>query len=117
MFQVKGTTITMSRGDTGAVTITATGYNFGTNDRAIFSVKNARGTVILQKAFEMENNSFTMSFLNADTDTQTPGNFTWDVRYVINPYYDDGNNIIDGDQVITPNEPMRLILLATVGDV
>ena len=117
MFSVSGTTITMSRGDTGAVVISSTGHTFNAEDRALFSVKNPRGTTIISRVFELTDGAFTMNFLNADTDTQSPGSYTWDVRYVIHPYYDENENIIDGDQVITPNTPMKLELLGTVGDV
>jgi hypothetical protein len=39
------------------------------------------------------------------------------VRYIIHPYYDDSGNIVDGDQVITPRQPMELQLLQVVGEV
>lgn len=117
MFIVEGDNITMSRGDTGALTITAEGYNFGVDDRALFSVRNQFGTIVIQRVFEMENNAFTMTFFNSDTDKQKIGNYTWDVRYVINPSYDENDNIVDGDQVITPNDPMPLTLKAVVGDI
>lgn len=117
MFIVQENNIILSRGDTGALTITADGYTFGPNDRALFSVRNQYGTIVIQRAFELTNNAFTMTFFNADTDTQNPGNYTWDVRYVINPSYDDAGNIVDGDQVITPNDPMPFTLKAVVGDI
>lgn len=117
MFIVDGNTITLSRGDTGALEISAEGYNFGENDRALFSVKAGNGTLVKQRAYQMTNNSFTVTFFNADTDLLTPGGYTWDVRYVINPYYDDAGNIVDGDQVLTPNNPMTMNLLTVVGDI
>lgn len=117
MFIVDGNKITLSRGDTGAFIVEATGYDFGPDDRALFSVRNGAGTIVIQRAYELENNAFTVTFFNADTDTLIPGTFYWDVRYVINPVYDGNNNIVDGDQVITPNSPMALNLLAVVGDI
>ena len=41
MFDVKNMGISVSRGDTGTVTIHTTGYTFGENDRAIFTIKDA----------------------------------------------------------------------------
>lgn len=117
MFNVRGTVITMSRGDTGAVEIAANGYTFGADDRVLFSIKSSAGTIVLQRVYEMQNNTFTVTFFNADTDTLLPGRYAWDVRYVVHPYYDANNNIIDGDMVMTPHVPMELQLLATVGDV
>ena len=119
MFGVNGYVITLSRGDTGAIKFTAqTDYTFESVDRALFSVKNAIGEVVKQAAFALdENKSFVVSFFNADTDNLAAGAYSWDVRYIIHPYYDDEGNIIDGDQVITPRQPMELQLLQVVGEV
>ena len=119
MFGVEGYTITLSRGDTGAIKFTAyTDYTFAAEDRALFSIKNAIGEVVKQAAFELdENNSFTVSFFNADTDNLSAGSYSWDVRYIIHPYYDAEGRIIDGDQVITPRQPMDMQILQVVGEV
>lgn len=119
MFNVDGYVITLSRGDTGAIKFTAdTTYTFESVDRALFSVKNALGEVVKQAAFALdENKAFVVSFFNADTDNLAAGSYLWDVRYIIHPYYDDAGNIIDGDQVITPRQPMELQLLQVVGEV
>ena len=119
MFGVEGYTITLSRGDTGAIRITAsTDYTFEDTDRALFSIKNAIGEIVKQQAFKIdENNSFTVSFFNADTDNLAAGSYSWDVRYIIHPYYDSDGNIVDGDQVITPKLPMEMQLLQVVGEV
>ena len=123
MFNVEDYTITLSRGDTGALIVNATAnldgsdYTFAAEDRALFSIKNANGEIIMQKAYEMTDNAFTVYFLNGDTDSLSPGAYSWDVRYIIHPYYDASGKIIDGDQVITPKTPMNMTLLTVVGDV
>lgn len=123
MFSVEGTTIILSKGDTGAVEFDATvtldgdAYTFSSDDRALFSIKNATGIMVKQKAYELTDNDFIVYFLNSDTDGLSPGNYQWDVRYVINPYYDDDGNIIDGDQVITPMQPQTMTLLPIVGEI
>lgn len=119
MFKVDGYLITLSRGDTGAIKIIAdTDYTFSETDRALFSVKNAVGEIVKQQAFALDaSNSFTVTIFNSDTDSLSPGSYTWDVRYVINPYYDSNGNIIDGDQVITPHLPMEMQLLNVVGEI
>lgn len=119
MFGVDGYVITLSRGDTGAIKFIAdTEYTFAENDRALFSVKNAIGDIVKQSAFSLdENKAFVVTFYNHDTDTLAAGAYLWDVRYVINPYYDDKGNIVDGDQVITPRQPMNLQLLQVVGEI
>ena len=119
MFDVQGYTITLSRGDTGAIKFIAdTDYTFDSVDRALFSVKNAVGEVVKQSAYPLdENKAFVVSFYNSDTDTLSAGSYSWDVRYIIHPYYDASGNIVDGDQVITPNQPMSMQLLQVVGEV
>jgi hypothetical protein len=119
LFDVDGYTITLSRGDTGAIKFVAdTEYTFASIDRALFSIKNATGEVVKQEAFELDSNkAFVVTFFNHDTDTLPAGTFQWDVRYILHPYYDSEGNIIDGDQVITPNQPMTMQLLQVVGEV
>jgi hypothetical protein len=123
MFMVDGTNIILSRGDTGAVKINAVAtldgaaFTFGADDRALFSVKNSNGEIIMQKAYTMTDNSFTVYFQNEDTEGLAAGSYSWDVRYVVNAYFDASGNIVNGDQIITPKNPMTLTLLNVVGDV
>lgn len=123
MFVVEDYSIRLSRGDTGGMRVNATAtlngqpFTFGTDDRAVFSIKNANGELVKEKIAQMVNNVFTVYFLNADTDMLSPGQYTWDVRYIIHPYYDASGRIVDGDQVITPKEPQVMTLLVVVGDV
>ena len=123
MFKVEGYNIILSRGDTGAMKVKATAtlngesFTFGEDDRALFSIKNGQGEIVKEKVAELVNNEFTVYFLNADTDSLSPTNYSWDVRYIIHPYYDANGRIVDGDQVITPKEPMSMNLLTVVGDV
>ena len=123
MFRVDGYNIILSRGDTGAMKVKATAtlnsepFTFGEDDRALFSIKNGQGEIVKEKIAELVNNEFTVYFLNADTDSLSPTNYSWDVRYIIHPYYDANGRIVDGDQVITPKEPMSMNLLTVVGDV
>ena len=119
MFGVNGYTITLSRGDTGAIKFTAeTEHTFDSADRALFSIKNAIGEVVKQAAYPLDaEKAFVVSFFNADTDTLAAGSYSWDVRYIIHPYYDASGRIIDGDQVITPRQPMEMQLLQVVGEV
>lgn len=97
MFNVEGTTITLSRGDTGALRIKAnatradTGepFTFGERDRALFSIKNGN-TLVREKAYPMVNNAFVVVFTNQDTQNLQAGSgYTWDIRYSINPYYEE----------------------------
>ena len=119
MFNVEGFTITLSRGDTGAIKFIAnTDHVFNSEDRVLFSIKNAVGEVVKEATFELdENKAFTVTFFNADTDKLSPGSYSWDVRYIVHPYYDASGRIINGDQVITPHLPMEMQIVQVVGEV
>ncbi len=122
MFNVNTTnySISMSKGDTGTIQInTVTEYTFAAEDRAVFTVKNSSGEIVKEVISELTENggTFTVSFLNDDTDHLATGAYSWDVRYVLHPYYDSAGKIVNGDQVITPMLPMTLNLLNVVGEV
>ena len=110
-------TITLHRGDTGEVTITVSGYTYQEDDRALFTVKDASGSEVIKRVYEMADNAFTVEFENADTDYLAPGTYYWDVRYIVNPQYDGEGHIYDGDGVGTPGSPFNLVLLGTVGQI
>lgn len=122
MFNVSGYHITMSSGDTGAIrvrgraTLNGEPYTFGSSDRALFSVKNGQGEIVKEVAAQMTGNNFVVNFVNSDTDDLAPGDYSWDVRYIIYPYYS-GGKIVDGNQVITPKRPQVLTIESVVGKV
>lgn len=117
MFKIEGTKIRMSRGDTGEVTIGLSGYTFGSNDRVLFTVRESKSKEVkMRRILEIESNTVTVSFVNSDTDNLDAGNYEWDVRVIINPVYSEGD-IVDGDEVITPELPMQIELLTTVGQI
>ena len=97
MFSVNGTNIRISRGDTGALRFPATvkrkdtgePYTFGERDRALFSIKSGNGQIVKQKSYPLVDNKFVVVFFNADTDNLNAGDYSWDVRYIINPYYEE----------------------------
>lgn len=130
MFDVDGMTITLTVGDTGAVRIRSSGYNFQTDDAILFTVKTGNGSVMFDRVFTNkrgegirwdgpieEDNSVIVCFHNKDTEGYSAGPYTWDVRYIIKAYRDDTGAITDGDQVITPYGPQQLILKSAVGTV
>lgn len=118
--------ITMSIGDTGAVAFRAVGYEFQEDDpeddtvvgdRVLFTLKSQSGAVIMEKLCPLEDNRFVIYFHNSDTEALQPGTYTWDLRCIIHPYYDENGNVQDGDQIYTPYEAMTLTLLSTVGTI
>lgn len=106
--------VDMTSGDTGAIVMIAKrtdGEPWGEDDRAIFTLKGASGEEILYRIYPMEISGdtgvYVIQFANADTDNLSRGSYLWDVRYVVDPVYsDDGERIIDGDQVVTPMQNM-----------
>lgn len=119
MFNIDGMTISLSVGDTASIdfTATVTGYTFTSSDRAVFTIRDGSGVAVIEEAHALTNGTFTQVFQNHDTDKKSPGNYTWDVRYVINPSYGATSIPEDGDQVITPMLPQAFILLPVVGNI
>ena len=78
MFRINQDTLTidMHRGDTGVIGITATDYTFNSDARAIFTVKDASGTIVKQGVYEMVNNRFEVVFQNGETDYLDAGQFS-----------------------------------------
>ena len=114
MFNVDETTgaIRMHSGDTGAFVAAAhrtDGVEFTEYDRAVYTIRNTAGVIVLQRVYalntELGNGNVLVEFHNADTDSWPVGTYFTEMRYVINPYYSDDNVIPDdGDIVRTPNE-------------
>lgn len=121
MFRIENGAITLSRGDTASFTVTASGHNFAAEDRALFTLKDSAGAVVLERVYaldtELGNGVLLVQLSNSDTDQLAVGAYSWDVRYVLGPYYDDAGRIVDGNQVITPKTPQGMTLIATVGEV
>jgi hypothetical protein len=116
--------IHLSRGDTASfyVDTETDGYVFTDDDRALFTIKNGSGNIVFEEAYGLTdetlgNGTFLVEFHNPDTDALATGTYTWDVRYILGPYYDESGRIINGNQVITPEKPDSMELLAVVGEV
>lgn len=117
MFRLNDGNIELSKGDTCSFDFKVNGYAFGENDRALFTVKNGSGDIIFQNAYPMQNNIFRVDFHNSDTDKLATGSYSYDVRYVVNPVYDEDLNIVDGDIVNTPSLAKTITILPVVGEI
>ena len=122
MFKIdsENKTIRMSRGDTGTLIIGLSGYPFEETDVALFTVRNAASKEVkMRRELQIVNGTVTIRFENVDTDSLDPGKYEWDIRVVLQPLYDSQNNdeLYDGTEVITPEEPMILTLVGTVGQI
>lgn len=114
MFEVDVNTgaIQMHSGDTGAFVAAARrtdDVDFTADDRAVYTIRDASGTIVLQRIYpldtELGNGNVLVEFHNADTDTWAPGTYYTEMRYVIHPYYSDDNAVPDdGDIVRTPRQ-------------
>ena len=131
MFDVNYDTgaITMNVGDTGSFEVEAVRDDselWTENDRAVFTIRNASGETVVERIYTLDNDDtgngvLLIEFHNGDTDQLEPGSYTWELRFVVNPYYD-GGTIVDGDIVQTPGidglgEPMPMTLKAVQADI
>ena len=124
MFRVNFETgeIVMNVGDTGCFEVKGEREDllpWTDDDRAVFTVRNAAGDNVITRVYglndeELGNGVVLIQFHNNDTDGLEPGSYSWELRFVVNPYYD-GDTIVDGDVVRTPGadgngDPMPMTL-------
>lgn len=127
MFHVDTETkkITLHRGDTGIVPFKLTGYTFDPDDRALVTIKSSSGTVILKQLYEIDSEGMIrVEFTNGLTDRLNAEILNYDVRVAIKPIYDqsDPPELIDvdfeaGGAVCTPESPLQIEILGTVGQI
>lgn len=98
------TTILMHRGNTGTVRITLSGYTFGNNDRVLFRMRSANGTVVKSVICQVVNGAIEVEFVNTDTDYLNPGVYYYGVTAATDPVYDEDGEIVNGSGVSTPEE-------------
>lgn len=112
MFKVDGDKITISRGDTGALTIHANNATFDGNSRAVFTIASrGNGEIIFEQEYPLTNGSFTVTFSNDVTDDWQVGTHKWQVRYVWDPIYDvQSGKISGGSKVKTPWEEKDFVV-------
>jgi len=132
MFRVDYETgaIEMNVGDTGSFQIAAArddGEQWTDDDVALFTVRDGSGADIITRTYglndvELGNGVIGIEFQNSDTDQLAAGSYTWEMRYVVNPLYDENGKVVDGDIVRTPGvdglgNPMNLTLKAVYRDI
>lgn len=116
MFKVEVDKITITKGDTAALTVRASNKTFASADRAIFTIANKAGTELLyNQEYELNNGQFTVQFTNDMTDDWAPGQYKWQVRYVVTPVRTEGH-ISGGAEVITPWEPKDFVVQSVLSD-
>lgn len=111
MFAVDDTTgkIEMNSGDTGDFFVDAArddGEPFTEYDRAVFTINNAMGETVMERIYgladtDLGNGTVHVELSNDDTDDFSPGQYTYEFRFVVNPVWV-GGRITTGDLVDTP---------------
>ena len=89
--------ITMHAGDTGSFKVEAareTGTAWTEDDRALFTVKNQQGEIVLQRIYRLDDQwdlgdgIFLVEFHNDDTDDWDAGSYSTELRFDISPIWD-----------------------------
>lgn len=121
VFNIKGTNIILTAGDTGLFSITPRegGYCPTQDDLAVFTVReHTGGEKLIEKIIVPdENGKVAVGLINSDTKNIKPGKYIWDIRYALDGTIDDSGNIIPNGEVITPFIPSEFILVEAVGEV
>ena len=109
--------IFLSRGDTMSFTLKFTGYTLTSSDRVMVTIKDRKGMLVKEYVETPVDNMVVIQIRNPDTDYLNPAFYQWDARVIIDPVYDDQQNIIDGGSVSTPKLPMNFEIAPTVGQI
>lgn len=121
VFDPAKSAITMHRGDTGAYFATfsrSSGEPFSDGDVALYTVKKADGTVMIDRVYDLYgsdygNGKVLVMFRNSDTDTWEAGTYTTEMRVIINPIVS-GGKYVDGDTVRTIVDSISTLTIVDV---
>lgn len=118
MFQLDGTRILLTQGDTGILTIkTQSDHEFTDADRAVFTARRANGSLLTEMVLQPEaDGTVQIPFVSDLTDGWKPDIYEWDIRYVIDAVFTN-ERVTDGREVITPMRPGKLEIIKAVGKV
>lgn len=117
MFELNGTHIMLTQGDTGLLTVLTGGEHVMTeNDKALFTVRRRSGGVLCEMILQPEADKVQIPFVNDLTDGWKPDEYEWDIRFVLDAVMEDGK-LVDGREVITPMRPGKMTIVKAVGKV
>lgn len=119
MFELNGTRIRLTQGDTGILTITAqaSDHVFTDADKAVFTARKQSGSLLVEMVLQPEaDGRVQIPFTSDLSDGWKPGDYKWDIRYVIGAVMEN-ERVVDGTEVITPMTPGVLTIVEAVGRV
>ena len=125
MFEVRGTKIRLTQGDSGLLTVVVGEGQLTENDRAVFTMCKAlrgdgtwrkMGAQFLEAVLvpDVKRGVFQMPFVSSDTEAWPAGRYLWDVRICLDAVEADGR-VTDAREVFTPYPPGEMIIERTVG--
>lgn len=119
MFELSGTRIRLTAGDTGILTIAAkeSEHVFTEADKAVFTARKQSGSLLVEMVLQpAADGTVQIPFTSDLSDNWKPGDYKWDIRYVIDAAME-GGRVVDGREVITPMTPGVLRIEEAVGRV
>lgn len=119
MFELNGTRIRLTAGDTGILTINAKGgdHVWTEADKAVFTARKQSGSMLVEMVLQPEADGRVMIPFTSDlSDNWKEGDYKWDIRYVVDAVMEAGR-VVDGREVITPMTPGTLTIVEAVGRV
>ena len=119
MFELSGTRIRLTQGDTGILTINAkdSDHVWTAADKAVFTARKQNGSLLVEMVLQPEaDGRVQIPFTSDLSDGWKPGDYKWDIRYVIDAVMTAGR-VTDGREVITPMTPGTLTIVEAVGRV
>lgn len=87
------------RGDTGSFTIPLLG-TVNVNDVAVFSIFNPlTHKKIFSKVISPQEEMLEINFSHDETINLASGKYVWDIKFYVNPQFNEYNELIGGDEV------------------
>lgn len=119
MFELSGTRIRLTQGDTGILTINAkdSDHVWTEADKAVFTARKQSGSLLVEMVLQPDPDGMVQIPFTSDlSDNWKPGDYKWDIRYVVDAVMEAGR-VVDGREVITPMTPGVLRIEEAVGRV
>lgn len=118
MIKVTGnSTLKMTQGDTGPLTVHVTGATFESDDKVQLTIADKKKNVLLRKVAGFTADAAVFEFDNADTADLEEGSYLWQLRFVKGATVS-GGEITGGTDIDTPFDgPLPMQIFDALSDI
>lgn len=117
MTTINGYSVSIPQGDSGGFTVVTSGYSFGADDRALFTLKDGNKKTIRREVMTITDGAVAIEFAPAETRKMPVGDYTWELRFITDATFDGNNVLTGGTDIDTPRTEMRLSITRVQGEI